>query len=153
MKNNDIKIDLINEINSMKIQLKSIESKIDELLNKKKIQSEKKKSSKPKLLPLTEIEITNYKELFSKLYNDWIEGREINVTEELEKLSPDELRRFADANNLNVTSKMAKDKVLNLISLRFREKKMMITNYNVTKPLKETLGETKNQSIDYEKQN
>ncbi len=151
MKNNDINFDLINEINSMKIQLKSIESKIDELLNKKKIQSEKKKSSKPKLLPLTEIEITNYKELFNKLYNDWIEGREINVSEELEKLSPDELRRFADANNLNVTSKMAKDKVLNLISLRFREKKMMITNYNVTKPLKETLDVTKNQSIDFEK--
>lgn len=151
MKNNDINIDLINEINSMKIQLKSIENKIDELLNKKKIQSEKKKSSKPKLLPLTEIEITNFKELFNKLYNDWIEGREINVSEELEKLSPEELRRFADANNLNVTSKMAKDKVLNLISLRFREKKMMITNYNVTKPLKETLDETKNQSIDFEK--
>lgn len=151
MKNNDINIDLINEINSMKIQLKSIENKIDELLNKKKIQSEKKKSSKPKLLPLTEIEITNYKELFNKLYNDWIEGSEINVSEELEKLSPDELRRFADANNLNVTSKMAKDKVLNLISLRFREKKMMITNYNVTKPLKETLDVTKNQSIDFEK--
>jgi hypothetical protein len=49
----------------------------------------------------------------------------LEIQEALEKLEADQLRRLADANNLNVTSKMPKQKVLHLIGARFREKKQI----------------------------
>ena len=52
---------------------------------------------------------------------------------------PEDIRRFGDANNLNVTSKMSKDKVIQLISVRFREKKLLSQNMNATKSLNEQL--------------
>ena len=89
--------------------------------------------------PLTEGEIKDYQNRFAILYQKWISGYETEVSNELEKYSPDEIRRFGDANNLNVASKMSKEKVLQLISIRFREKKMLNQNINVTKPLKEQI--------------
>lgn len=93
-----------------------------------------KRAPRPKLPPLTQAEAGEYQRVFANLYQKWISGKESEVSKELEAYSPDEIRRFGDANNLNVTSKMAKDKVLRLISVRFREKKMLNHNVNVTKP-------------------
>lgn len=129
---------LYNELLNIKNNLSSIENKIDELVTKKNMQREKNRISKVKPNPPTEEEISKFKEKFDVLFDLWLKGMELEVVQDLEKFSPEEIRRFADSNNLNVTSKMSKEKVLNLINLRFREKKTMTTNINVTKPLKET---------------
>jgi hypothetical protein len=137
---NEITLEILyNEFQDIKKYLSSIENKIDELVSKKNIQREKKRISKEKPKPLTEEEISKYKEKFDNLFELWLKGNELQVVQEMEILSPDEIRRFADSNNLNVTSKMSKEKVLNLINIRFREKKMMTSNFNVTKPLKDQL--------------
>jgi len=128
---------LYNEVQEIKGTLLSIENKIDELVTKKNIQREKSKKIKVKSKPLDEAEILKYKEQFNVLFDNWINGNELEVSQELERLSPDEIRNFGQANNLNVTSKMSKEKVMNLINMRFREKKMLTSNFNVTKPLKE----------------
>ncbi|MEN6295486.1 MAG: hypothetical protein ABFD61_05085 [Chloroherpetonaceae bacterium] len=86
---------------------------------------------------MDEAEILKYKEQFNVLFDNWINGNELEVSQELESLSPDEIRNFGQANNFNVTSKMSKEKVMNLINMRFIEKKMLTSNFNVTKPLKE----------------
>ncbi len=83
----------------------------------------KRRREKP--LPLTAGEIKEHQATFSDLYSRWMEGRELEVQNELERLDVEGLRRFADANNLNVTSKIAKDKVLQLIGARFREKRQL----------------------------
>lgn len=83
------------------------------------------KAPKDKPLPLTESEITELKEQFGGLFSRWLEGHEMEVQDELEKIEAQQLRRFADANNLNVTSKMPKQKVLQIIGARFREKRQL----------------------------
>jgi hypothetical protein len=40
-----------------------------------------------------------------------------------------ELRRFADANNLNVTSRTPKHKVMQLIAGRFRERRQLMRSH------------------------
>lgn len=75
--------------------------------------------------PPTEEEIGTYKQQFDHLYNRWIDGDELSIQNELELLTTEELRRFADANDLNVTSKLSKEKTLALIAGRFREKKQL----------------------------
>ena len=62
---------------------------------------------------------------FASFCERWINGHELETQEALDKLDADQLRRLADANNLNVTSKMPKLKVLHLIGARFREKKQL----------------------------
>ena len=74
---------------------------------------------------LTEEEMHKLQDRFASLYERWLSGDEHAVQDELESLDADELRRFADANNLNVTSKMPKQKVLQLIGARFREKRQL----------------------------
>jgi hypothetical protein len=76
-------------------------------------------------VPLTQEEIDSYRAKFDLLYERWLSGQEVEVQGELENFNADDLRRFADANNLNVTSKMPKQKVLHLIGARFREKKQL----------------------------
>src|SRR3990172_2474655 len=95
--------------------LKHLQAQLDEELSiVKELQSQKreraaaKKAAKAKPSPLTEEEITKYKDQFSILYERWLGGDEVNVQNQLEALDADELRRFADANNLNVTSKTPK---------------------------------------------
>jgi hypothetical protein len=112
--------------------LKHLQEQLDEVLSiVKELQSQKreraaaKKAAKTKPSPLTEEEITKYKEQFNILYDRWLGGDEVNVQNELEALDADELRRFADANNLNVTSKTPKPKCLQLIAARFREKRQL----------------------------
>lgn len=111
--------------------LKKLQEQLDdallilrELQDKKRAKSALKKA-KEKPGPLTEADITKYKEQFSALYEQWLHGNEITVQSDLENWEADELRRFADANNLNVTSKTPKQKCLQLIAARFREKRQL----------------------------
>jgi hypothetical protein len=80
---------------------------------------------KQKAEPLTPEEAKLLERKFNDLYDLWLGGQEFEVQAELEGLDGDQLRRLGDANNLNVTSKMPRDKVLYLISARFREKKQL----------------------------
>jgi hypothetical protein len=110
-------------------ELKSLNEKFDRvLLYLEEIKSKGTKTPKPpksKLPPLTQEETDSHRARFDLLYEKWLSGQEIEVQEELEKFNADELRRFADANNLNVTSKMPIQKVLHLIGARFRERKQL----------------------------
>ena len=114
-------------------EFRAIHEKLDRLIalveeDRAKVQAARSKSrpSKPKPLPLSETEITELQGRFSSLFSRWLEGHEVEVQDELGKLDADDLRRFADANNLNVTAKMSKDRVLQLIGARFREKRQLI---------------------------
>lgn len=73
-------------------------------------------------------EIPALQEKFERLYENWLAGQEFEVQNELGNFSVDDIRKLADANNLNVTTRMSKEKALNLISLRFREKKLLTSN-------------------------
>jgi len=83
------------------------------------------RSPKPKPVPLTEVEIRDLQLQFDNIFSRWLDGHELEVQDELEKLDVDQLRRFADANNLNITAKMPKQRVLQLIGARFREKRQL----------------------------
>lgn len=117
--------------NNFAKELLSIHEKLDRILDQIQMLTDKtstrteRKSPKKKHPPLTEEEIRIKQEQFSSLYERWLSGDEYSVQEELEKQEAEELRRFADANNLNVTSKMSKQRVLHLIAVRFREKRQL----------------------------
>ena len=98
-----------------------------ELVGKKKQTAEAKKN-RAKGIPLTVEEVVPLQEQFKKLYARWLEGEETLVREELEKMSVEDLRKFADANNLNVTAKTPKERVIQLVGFRFREKKQLTHN-------------------------
>jgi|SRR5208283_283500 len=115
---------VVESLKHMQEQLDEIMSIVRELQSQKKAKAAAKKA-KAKPAPLTEEDITKYKEKFSVLYEQWFAGDEVKVQSELESLEADELRRFADANNLNVTSKTPKPKCLHLIAARFREKRQL----------------------------
>lgn len=115
----------------VKARLRAIEKKLDLLakgienlraLNASRAQTRRKKE---KLPPPTAEEIAADRERFSSLYQRWMEGKDVEVHDELDTLELEQLRRFADANNLNVTAKMPKHRVLELISARFREKRQL----------------------------
>ena len=97
-----------------------------------------RKVPQSRLPPLTQSETRELQDKFMILFQKWLNGNETEVRLTLEAFSPEEIRRFGDANNLNVTSKMSKEKVMQLISIRFREKKLLNQNLNVTKPLTES---------------
>jgi hypothetical protein len=117
--------------NELLARLRAIEDKIDQLtksiedLRAMGVSRSKARKKKAKLPPPTPEEIVAYRQQFSRLYQSWLEGREVDVHSELEGVEPDQLRRFADANNLNVTAKMSKGRMLELISARFREKRQL----------------------------
>ena len=89
-----------------------------------------RKTHREKPTPLTADEIKEHQARFSDLYSRWMKGQELDVQDELERLDVEGLRRFADANNLNVTSKMPKQRVLQLIGARFREKRQLHRGYS-----------------------
>jgi hypothetical protein len=84
---------------------------------------------KAKPMPLTADDIALRQERFEKLYEAWDAGEELRVETELNAMLADELRRFADANNLNVTSKTSKSKVMQLIAGRFRERRQLTRSH------------------------
>jgi len=117
--------------NELLSRLRAIEEKLDTLAKSLeelrassaiRVQSRKKKE---KLPPPTAEEITSSREHFSSLFQRWMDGKEVEVHDELDKLDLDQLRRFADANNLNVTAKMPKRRMLELVAARFREKRQL----------------------------
>jgi len=122
-------------------EVKELNNNFRELFDylKSSQKSSPKRSPKVRLPALTEEEIKNYQSRFMELYQLWLDGFESKVLDELEKYSIEDLRRFGDANNLNVTSRMPKDKVLHQISIRFREKKLLTQNINISKPLSEKI--------------
>jgi hypothetical protein len=125
-------------------ELKRLNLKIEELFEYiKSVQKPgAKKAPKSKLPPLAEAEIKQLQDGFISLYQRWMNGNETEVRLQLEAMTAEEIRRFGDANNLNITSKMSKEKVMQLISIRFREKKLLTQNVNVTKPLNDSLNKS-----------
>lgn len=88
--------------------------------------SDERRAKQEKPLPLTEDEIKQQQERFQELFSRWMSGFELEVQTELEAVDAEALRRFADANNLNITTKTPKAKALQLIAGRFREKRQLI---------------------------
>ena len=119
------------EYNDLFSKLESLHLKIDrvlELLEKKQTRKSidrARQPPKPKAAPLTQEEINELQDKFAQIYDRWFNGQEIEAQTELENLDVEQLRRLGDANNLNVTSKMPKQKILQLIGARFREKKQL----------------------------
>ena len=116
--------EVISRLRAIEEKLEILAKGIEEIraLNASRIQARKKKE---KLPPPTPEAIAADRERFSNLYGRWMEGKEVEVHDELEGLELEQLRRFADANNLNVTAKMSKNRLLELISARFREKRQL----------------------------
>jgi hypothetical protein len=132
MNNDELLAQILSELKRLNQNLKELTDYI------KSVQKPTaKRTPKSKLPAPTELETKELQERFMNLFHKWLDGNETQVRLELEALSPEEIRRFGDANNLNVTSKMSKDKVLQLISIRFREKKLLTQNINVARPFHE----------------
>ena len=112
-------------------RLLEIEKKLDDLarsieeLRAANLARPRVRKKKEKLPPPTADEISAHRSHFASLFQRWMDGRELEVHSELDKLDPDQLRRFADANNLNVTAKMSKERILELVAARFREKRQL----------------------------
>ncbi len=113
-------------------EIRALHEKLDRvlaLLEASKAKTPKARSRprapKPKPIPLTEAEIRDLQAQFGNLFSRWQDGHELEVQNELEKLDVDQLRRFADANNLNITAKMPKQRLLQLVGARFREKRQL----------------------------
>ena len=87
------------------------------------------RKAKPKPLPLSADDIALRQERFEKLYEAWDAGEELRVETELNAMLADELRQFADANNLNVTSKTSKARVMQLVAGRFRERRQLTRSH------------------------
>jgi hypothetical protein len=119
------------ENNELQASIESLHAKIDRVLDiladmqSRAAFSASRRPPKQKAAPLTQDEISALETQFGSLYDRWLNGHEMEVQEELERLDGEQLRRLGDANNLNVTSKMPKDRVLHLIGARFREKKQL----------------------------
>jgi small-conductance mechanosensitive channel len=117
----------------LKVEIAKLHEKLDRvlaLLDAKSASAQRKaadrraKQEKPQ--PLTEDEIKQQQERFQELFSRWMTGFEVEVQNELESADADALRRFADANNLNITTKTPKAKALQLIAARFREKRQLM---------------------------
>ena len=117
----------------LRTELSKLHEKLDRVLAlldaktasaQRKAADRKAKQEKPQ--PLTEIEIKQQQERFQELFTRWMGGFEVEVQNELEAADADALRRFADANNLNITTKTPKTKALQLIAARFREKRQLM---------------------------
>ncbi len=112
-------------------ELKALSQKVDRLfsfIESTRAEQQSRRAArnpKPKLAPVTPEESQQHQARFAELYEQWLSGAELGVQEELDKVEVEELRRFADSNNLNVTSKMSRERVLQLIGARFREKKQL----------------------------
>ena len=88
--------------------------------------SAERRMKREKPAPLTDEDIRQQQERFQQLFSRWMSGFELEVQNELEAADADALRRFADANNLNITAKTPKAKALQLIAARFREKRQLM---------------------------
>ena len=139
MNPNDFNEELLTELKLLNANIVELTKALKESPLPKSASTQNTSKPKPKTgvapapLALAE-EIPALQEKFERLYENWLSGQELEVQKELESLSVDDLRKLADANNLNVTTRMSKEKVLSLIGIRFREKKMLTSNLTATKP-------------------
>jgi hypothetical protein len=119
----------VTDNDELRSSILSLHDKVDRALALlEALQSRNAATARPpkrKPSPLTQEDVTALQAQFTGLYERWIDGHELETQQTLEQLDADQLRRLADANNLNVTSKMPKEKVLHLIGARFREKKQL----------------------------
>lgn len=116
---------------TLQAQLAELHRKLDRVLDLLEKRNQPRPRPGPeakrvKPLPLTEEEIEQQQERFQGLFDRWMSGAELEVQTELENADADSLRRFADANNLNITAKTPKAKALALIAARFREKRQLM---------------------------
>lgn len=116
---------------TLQAQLSELHRKLDHILELLEKQSQPRSrpgraATREKPQPLTEEEIKEQQERFQQLFNRWMSGAELEVQTELESADAESLRRFADANNLNITAKTPKSKALILIAARFREKRQLM---------------------------
>jgi len=140
MNPSEINEELLSELKLLNANIVELIKALRESQQSKPVSSQNVSKLKPKTgiapAPLASAEeIPALQERFERLYENWLAGQEFEVQKELENFSVDDLRKIADANNLNVTTRMSKEKVLNLISIRFREKKMLTSNLTATKRL------------------
>ncbi|MEW5880426.1 MAG: hypothetical protein AB1761_08280 [Pseudomonadota bacterium] len=119
-------MDIETELRAIHAKLDQLLAAVEELRAAKRAKGEAKRARKEKLPPLTDDEIKAHQVRFAGLFERWRAGNELDVQTELESMDAEQLRRFADANNLNVTSKMPVQKVLQLIGARFREKRQLL---------------------------
>jgi hypothetical protein len=123
--------DITKQLELLNQNIVALTQAIRQLIQIEESKKAKKKSKSP-LPPLTEVDISKFKSRFDLMYNRWESGNEHEVRKELDALPIDELRRFADANNLTIDKKSSKDKVLRAILTRFREKKMLFKGINAS---------------------
>ena len=114
-------------------QMKLLLEKVDRILSLLETRSNaapkravREKTAKEKLSTVGPDDIKRDQERFEKLYGIWDVGEGLQVVNELEAMDATELRKFADANNLNVTSKTPQRKVMQLIDGRFRERRQLM---------------------------
>lgn len=121
--------------NSVEDQLKQISEKLDRVLHLLEIRRDNRTSGlakstpKPKVISLSPEEIEGYQANFERLFSIWEAGEELQVEKELNEMDADILRRFADANNLNVTSKTSKQKIMQFVAGRFRERRQLMRSH------------------------
>jgi hypothetical protein len=128
---------IVEMLGRMQAQLDELLQIVRDLKSKRLAKAEARRS-KTKLPPLSEAEIAAYKEMFQAFYSRWLHGEEVAVQAELEGKDADTLRRFADASNLNVTSRTPKQRCLQLIAARFREKRQLTKEHPQRAPKEET---------------
>ena len=121
--NND---DLLLEIAKLHEKLDRVLALLDAKTASTQRKAADRKAKQEKPQPLPEDEIKQQQERFQELFSRWMGGFEVEVQNELEAADADALRRFADANNLNITTKTPKTKALQLIAARFREKRQLM---------------------------
>jgi hypothetical protein len=117
--------ELLDEMKALNRKVDRIFSLLESLRTEQQQSKRPARPPKPKLAPVTAEQVKQHQTRFGELYEQWLSGDELGVQGQLDKLDVEELRRFADSNNLNVTSKMSKERVLHLIGARFREKKQL----------------------------
>jgi hypothetical protein len=117
----------------LKVELERIHAKLDRILSiiDTKVATANRKAAEPRIKkekqpPLTDVEIKQQQERFQGLFSRWMAGLELEVQNELESADAENLRRFADANNLNITTRTPKAKAMQLIAARFREKRQLM---------------------------
>lgn len=118
--------DLKNELAKLNEKLDRVLALLDAKAASAQRKAADRKAKQEKPQPLTEDEIKQQQERFQELFSRWMTGFEVEVQNELESADADALRRFADANNLNITTKTPKAKALQLIAARFREKRQLM---------------------------
>lgn len=129
--------ELLRQIEMLNQNISNLTRVITELISVEEARTSKKRV-KPAPVPLTEEEVVTLKSSFDLMYTRWDSGSEHEVRSDLEAMPFDQLRRFADANNLTIGKKATKDSVLRAVLTRFREKKMLFKG--VTSNSKGTVG-------------